>query len=581
MPLFKIKSSKKTKSKEENVQALDVALIGCGPAGMMFLHALNKSRKAGHENLPNVTCYERAGAAGGIWRDVPDDDKGRKKPENTTVMYDDLWSNTPKETMEFYDYTFDDHFKKETPSFLPRKDILEYLLARNSVDGALDGVKFNHTVQNVQYDENSKKFSVAVRDDSTGTESSGMFDRVIWAAGMHGAAEKPEAMVELLKDFTGKVLHSSECTEDFEQYVNGKNVLLIGDGSSGEDLALRAVKLGAKHVYVTARSCEGQASETASWPSGKVTVIEGPPYKVLKGTHIKCQAVYWYEKKQKYRKDDEVEAVKVKDVDTVVMSTGYDYPSISILHDDLQLDSELTWSVSKGWAMDNNALTITLGSVKPSENLTPGSTCYSDVYRGVLIDNPNMMYITETYDSASTFLDLDVNANLVLAYLTGKVAIPKEKDMIKENQKQLEAEMQVPWLRTSMDGAYKEEAGELPENHWSENASDERAVEMNRMATSLLVRKLARDMQDAKYPVDLGNWKKLSPLGEKLVDINIAAGECRSSIEEENSEWKTFRDMEQKEFASLYTGTKSCALPGHWIQLKAEDGEPTKISTVK
>eukprot|EP00957_Ditylum_brightwellii_P155455 11833172-Ditylum_brightwellii.AAC.1 len=86
MPLFKIKSSKKTKSKEENVQALDVALIGCGPAGMMFLHALNKSRKAGHENLPNVTCYERAGAAGGIWRDVPDDDKGRKKPENTTVM---------------------------------------------------------------------------------------------------------------------------------------------------------------------------------------------------------------------------------------------------------------------------------------------------------------------------------------------------------------------------------------------------------------------------------------------------------------------------------------------------------------
>mmetsp|Transcript_11156 Transcript_11156/g.15014 ORF Transcript_11156/g.15014 Transcript_11156/m.15014 type:complete len:110 (+) Transcript_11156:88-417(+) len=90
-----------------------------------------------------------------------------------------------------------------------------------------------------------------------------------------------------------------------------------------------------------------------------------------------------------------------------------------------------------------------------------------------------------------------------------------------------------------------------------------------------------RDMQDAKYPVDLGNWKKLSPLGEKLVDINIAAGECRSSIEEENSEWKTFRDMEQKEFASLYTGTKSCALPGHWIQLKAEDGEPTKISTVK
>uniref|UniRef100_A0A7S2MBP6 FAD/NAD(P)-binding domain-containing protein n=1 Tax=Helicotheca tamesis TaxID=374047 RepID=A0A7S2MBP6_9STRA len=564
--MFKRKQ-KSSKAVAKDGPALDVALIGCGPAGMMFLHALNKSKEAGGSNLPNVTCYERAGSAGGIWRDVPDDDKERKKPENVPVMYDDLWTSTPKELMEFHDYTFNDHFKKDTPSFLPRKDILEYLITRNSVDGALDDVKFNHTVRGVVYDEESKKFSVTVRDDSTSEESTDEFDKVIYAGGIHNGAEKPAELVELLREYTGKVLHSLECAEDFEQHVKDKRIMLIGDSGSGEDLALRAIKLGAEHVYIAARQGEGEASETVSWPSEKVTVVYGPPYKVVKGTTFKCHAVYWSDKKQKFKRDDDEEPVKVKDIDTVVMCTGYDYTCVECLHDDLQLDDEETWSVTKGWKMENNALTITLGSVKPSKELTTGSTCYPEIYRGVLIDNPSMFYITETYDTASTFLDLDVNANLVLAYLTGKIEIPKEKDMIKANQKQLEAEMQVPWLRTPMDGAYREEIAEIPDNHWSENADDERAVALDRMAASVLVKKLARDMKDVKYPLDLGDWKKLNALGEKLIDINIAAVKCRKCIPKEDSEWKTFRDMEQKEFVSLYTENSSCALPGRWMDL--------------
>eukprot|EP00957_Ditylum_brightwellii_P007157 543511-Ditylum_brightwellii.AAC.1 len=71
-------------------------------------------------------------------------------------------------------------------------------------------------------------------------------------------------------------------------------------------------------------------------------------------THIKCQAVYRSGKKQKYCKGDDIENVKMKDVDTVVMCTGYDSPSISILCNDLQLDSALTWSVLKGWVIENN-----------------------------------------------------------------------------------------------------------------------------------------------------------------------------------------------------------------------------------
>lgn len=557
-----------SKDKKDAVSGpLDVALIGCGPGGMMFLHALNKAKKEGGELLPNVTCFERASSSGGVWRDVPADDKGRSKPENGPLMYDDLWSNTPKELFEFHDYTFDEHFKKPTPSFLPRKDILAYLIARNAADGALDAVKFNHTVQSVTSDDKSGKFSVTVKDDQSGSTSTNLYDRVIWAAGIHGIKEEPEDVLSVLKDYTGKVMHSMDATENFEADVKGKNILLVGDSSSAEDLALRAIKLGAKHVYISARSGEGDASETTSWPGGKVTVIYGPPCKVLKGTGIKCQAVYWSDKRQKFRKDDDEDPVKIKDIATIVLCTGYE-ANLACVDEALQFDDEgADWTLSKGWKMDNNAFTISVGTVTPSKALGPGSTCYPDIYRGLLISNPNMMYIAETEDPACPLFDLEVNANLILAYLMEKAEIPKEKDMLKANQKQLEMEMQNPFLRMAIDMAYAEEVNEL-ENHWSEDPNDERVVILTDEVAKIMTNVLARNMKAANYPVDFGDGKKLSPLGEKYASMLVAKSKCRTELKNSSdSTWMTFRDTRRSEFASLFTDTKPVPLSGHWMEV--------------
>ena len=69
---------------------IDVALIGCGPGGMAFLHALSNLRKEQGADGPaskiNVTCFERSASAGGIWRDVPEDDPKRTKPENVPLV---------------------------------------------------------------------------------------------------------------------------------------------------------------------------------------------------------------------------------------------------------------------------------------------------------------------------------------------------------------------------------------------------------------------------------------------------------------------------------------------------------------
>ena len=46
-------------------------------------------------------------------------------------MYQGLWSNGPKEDLEYPDYTFDEHFGKAISSYLPREALYDYLKGRD------------------------------------------------------------------------------------------------------------------------------------------------------------------------------------------------------------------------------------------------------------------------------------------------------------------------------------------------------------------------------------------------------------------------------------------------------------------
>ena len=65
----------------------------------------------------------------------------------------------------------------------------------------------------------------------------------------------------------------------------------------------------------------------------------------------------------------------MKDISTVVLCTGY-LPNLDIIEEDLQYDDEGEWEVSKGWTMENNALTISVGNPTPSKSsmLVPPAT---------------------------------------------------------------------------------------------------------------------------------------------------------------------------------------------------------------
>ena len=65
-------------------------------------------------------------------------------------MYRYLWSNGPKEGLEFADYTFEEHFGRPIASYPPRAVLFDYIEGRVKKAGIRDWIKFNHAVRRVE-----------------------------------------------------------------------------------------------------------------------------------------------------------------------------------------------------------------------------------------------------------------------------------------------------------------------------------------------------------------------------------------------------------------------------------------------
>ena len=106
-----------------------VAIIGSGPCGLSMLRAFQQAEGKG-QSIPEIVCYEKQEDWGGLWNyswRTGSDQYGDPVPNS---MYRYLWSNGPKECLEFADYTFDEHFKQPIPSFPPREVLYDYILGR-------------------------------------------------------------------------------------------------------------------------------------------------------------------------------------------------------------------------------------------------------------------------------------------------------------------------------------------------------------------------------------------------------------------------------------------------------------------
>ena len=96
-----------------------VAVIGAGPSGLAQLRAFQAAAQKGSET-PEIICYEKQDNWGGLWSYTWRTGLDEYGEPVHSSMYCDLWSNAPKECLEFADYSFEEHFGNQIPSYPPR-----------------------------------------------------------------------------------------------------------------------------------------------------------------------------------------------------------------------------------------------------------------------------------------------------------------------------------------------------------------------------------------------------------------------------------------------------------------------------
>ena len=220
-----------------------VAIIGSGPCGLSMLRAFQQAEEKG-QKIPEVVCYEKQDDWGGLWNyswRTGSDQYGDPVPNS---MYRYLWSNGPKECLEFADYSFDEHFNQPIPSFPPREVLHDYILGRAKKANIKKYIQFNTTVNEAKF--NGNQFEVSVLNKKDNTISSKNYDYLIVASGHFSVPYIPEYTG--MKSFPGRILHGHDF-RDAEEFRN-KDVVVLGSSYSAEDIALQCYKYGAKSVTI-------------------------------------------------------------------------------------------------------------------------------------------------------------------------------------------------------------------------------------------------------------------------------------------------------------------------------------------
>ena len=93
-----------------------VAVVGAGPSGLAVLRAF-QTAKANGDEIPEVVCFEKQDNWGGLWNYTWRTGLDQYGESVHGSMYRYLWSNGPKEGLEFADYSFEEHFGKQIASY--------------------------------------------------------------------------------------------------------------------------------------------------------------------------------------------------------------------------------------------------------------------------------------------------------------------------------------------------------------------------------------------------------------------------------------------------------------------------------
>ena len=341
-----------------------VAIIGAGPSGMAQLRAFESAARAGAD-VPDIVCFEKQSDWGGQWNFTWRTGLDEFGEPVHSSMYRNLWSNGPKEALEFADYSFDEHFGKPISSYPPRAVLWDYIAGRLEKSNVRDQIRFQTVARWVDYDADQEIFTLTSEHLPTGESVIEEYDRVIVASGHFSFPHMPT--FEGIETFPGYISHAHDFrgAESFE----GKDVLVIGASYSAEDIGSQAYKMGAASVTASFRS-QPMGYE---WPEG---IEERPVVERFDGN-----VAHFADGSTQH-------------VDAVIMCTGYlhKYP---FLPDDLALSS-------------------------------PNNVYPDGLYRGIVWqNNPRLMYLG-AQDQWFTFNMFDVQAWFARDLILGRIELPSE-----------------------------------------------------------------------------------------------------------------------------------------------------------
>jgi trimethylamine monooxygenase len=344
-----------------------VAVIGAGPSGLAQLRAFQSAAAKGAE-IPEVVCFEKQSDWGGLWNYTWRTGLDEYGEPVHGSMYRYLWSNGPKECLEFADYTFEEHFGKPIASYPPRAVLWDYIKGRVEKAGVRDWVRFSTPVRMVTFDETTKQFTVTAHDRVNDRMYDEIFDYVVVASGHFSTPNVP--YFEGVASFGGRVMHAHDFRDALE--FKDKNLLIVGRSYSAEDIGSQCWKYGAKSVTVTYRS----KPIGFAWPE---RFEERPLLQKLEG-------------KTAHFKDG-----TTKEVDALILCTGYLH-HFPFLPDSLRLKT-----ANRLWA--------------------------DDLYNGIVYEkNPQLFYIG-MQDQFYTFNMFDAQAWFARDVIMGRIALPDAEGM--------------------------------------------------------------------------------------------------------------------------------------------------------
>ncbi|ATU94923.1 NAD(P)-binding domain-containing protein [Phyllobacterium zundukense] len=368
-----------------------VAVIGAGPSGLAQLRAFQSAARKGAE-IPKVVCFEKQSDWGGLWNYTWRTGLDEYGEPVHGSMYRYLWSNGPKECLEFADYSFEEHFGKPIASYPPRAVLWDYIKGRVEKAKVRDWVRFNTPVRMVRYDETAKTFTVTAHDRVNDRMYDEVFDYVVVASGHFSTPNVPR--FEGVESFNGRVLHAHDFRDALE--FKDKNVLIVGRSYSAEDIGSQCWKYGAKSVTASYRS----KPMGFKWPEN---FEERPLLEKLvnKTAHFRDGST--------------------KEVDALILCTGYQH-HFPFLPDDLRLKT-----ANRLWT--------------------------DDLYKGVVFEPNNRLFYIGMQDQFYTFNMFDAQAWWARDVIMGRIALPTADEMKthfdawRAREEQLEDAEQMIWFQ--------------------------------------------------------------------------------------------------------------------------------------